>query len=474
VSSLDKKNIFVYMIAMKDKTLLNNTQKRIKEKQIEFVDLKILDLKGKLHSLVLPSCMLDEKLLTNGVGFDASSYGFARPEKSDMVMIPDLETMMIDPFRERKTAIFLANIHLADISRTRFSEDPRYIAQKAEAALTKSKIGTRALFGPEFEFFIFKEAEYGVFENESYYFLKKDNETKGNQYHAGSPEDEYIDFKNEAVALLQQLGIAIKYHHHEVAVNQHEIETKFNTLLKTADQSVIIKYVLFNLAKKNNLFVTFMPKPFFGKAGNGWHVHQYIMDKETNVFFKKGSYANLSDIGLHYLSGLLFHSGSLSAISNPSTNSYKRLVRGFEAPVSAIFATSNRNAAIRIPAYVNEGETRIEYRPGDAAANPYLFISAMLLSGIDGVFKNLSPEKFNFGPFDGGIPDTKVFKNKIKLLPENLTEALDFLEKDYEYLKYNNVFNESLIQQWVKIKRDEIDEISRMPHPKEFELYFNF
>jgi glutamine synthetase len=474
VSSIDKKKIFVYMTIMKEKTVLNDTQKKIREMQVEFIDLKILDLKGRLHSLILPSGMLDEKLLSIGVGFDASSYGFAKPEKSDMVMIPDLETMVIDPFRERKTAIFMANIHLTDNVRTRFSEDPRFVASKAEAALVKSKVGSSAFFGPEFEFFIFKEAEYGVLEDGNYYFLKKDSEAKGNFYHAGSPEDEFIDFKNEAVALLQQLGIQIKYHHHEVAVNQHEIETKFNTLLKTADQAVIIKYVLFNLAKKNDLFVTFMPKPFFGKAGNGWHVHQYILNKDSNVFLKKGNYANFSDTGLHYLSGLLFHSGSLSALSNPSTNSYKRLVRGFEAPVSAIFATSNRNAAIRIPSYVDDNETRLEYRPGDASSNPYLFLSAMLLSGIDGIFKNLSPEKFNFGPFDGGIPDAKVFKNKIKQLPENLSEALDCLEKDNEYLKYNNVFDDALIQQWLKIKRAEIEDISRIPHPKEFELYFNF
>ncbi len=462
------------MAIMKDKNLLNNTERKLRELQVEFIDLKVLDLKGKLHSLMLPAAMLDEKLLNGGVGFDASSYGFAKPEKSDMVMIPDLETMVIDPFRERKTAVFMAGIHLTDTARTRFSEDPRFVAAKAEAALAESKIGTRALFGPEFEFFIFREAEFGVHEDGNFYFLKKDSEAKGNLYHAGSPEDEHIDFKNEAVAILQGLGVEIKYHHHEVAVNQHEIETKFNTLLKTADQAVLIKYVLFNLAKKHNLFVTFMPKPFFGRAGSGWHVHQFIMNREANVFLKKGNYANLSDVGLHYLSGLLFHSGSLSALSNPSTNSYKRLVRGFEAPVSAIFATSNRNAAIRIPTYVDAGETRIEYRPGDAAANPYLFLSAMLLSGIDGVFKNLSPEKFNFGPFDGGIPDAKVFKNKIKLLPNSLAEALDCLEKDNEYLKFGNVFDDALIQQWLTIKRAEIEEIARIPHPKEFELYFNF
>jgi len=462
------------MAGMKDKNILGATQRKLKEMQVEFIDLKTLDLKGKLHSLILPAVMLDEKLVANGVGFDASSYGFAKPEKSDMVMIPDLKTLFIDPFRVRKTAVFMADIHLTDSERTRFPEDPRFVAAKSEAALVKSKIGTRALFGPEFEFFIFKEAEFGVGEEGCYYHLTVDSETKRNHYHAGSPEDEHVDFKNEAVAILQQLGIDIKYHHHEVAVNQHEIETQFNPLLKTADQAVIIKYVLFNLASKHDLFLTFMPKPFFGKAGNGWHVHQFIMNRATNVFLKKGNYGNFSETGLHYLSGLLFHSGSLSAFSNPSTNSYKRLVRGFEAPVSAIFATSNRNAAIRIPAYVDESETRLEYRPGDASSNPYLFLSAMLLSGIDGVFKNLSPEKFNFGPFDGAIPDPKVFKNKVKLLPADLTEALDCLEKDNDYLKFGGVFDDALIQQWLKIKRAEIEEIARIPHPKEFESYFYF
>lgn len=462
------------MAGMKEKITLTVAKKKLKDAQVEFIDLKTLDLRGKLHSLVLPVSMLDEKLMRNGVGFDASSYGFAKPEKSDMVMVPDLDTLFIDPFRTRKTAVFMAGIHLTDRARSRFAEDPRFVAAKAEAALAKSRVGTQALFGPEFEFFIFKEAEFGVGEEGCFYFLKLDSETKSNQYHAGSPEDEHVDFKNEAVAVLQELGIDIKYHHHEVAVNQHEIETKFDTLLRTADQAVIIKYVLFNLARKHGLFVTFMPKPFFGKAGNGWHVHQFVMNRGANVFLKKGNYANFSDAGLHYLSGLLFHSGSLSAFSNPSTNSYKRLVRGFEAPVSAIFATSNRNAAIRIPAYVDENETRLEYRPGDASCNPYLFLSAMLLAGIDGVFKNLSPEKFNFGPFDGVIPDSKVFQSKIKLLPADLAEALDCLERDGEYLKYEGVFDDALIQQWLKVKRAEIEEVARIPHPKEFEAYFNF
>ncbi len=462
------------MRIMSGKASLNLVLKKFKELNVEFFDLKILDLKGKIHSLILPAAMLDDNLMKNGAGFDASSYGYALPEKSDMVMIPDLDTMIIDPFRAQKTAIFFANIHLTDSKRSRFPSDPRYIAEKAEQSLLKLKIGDEALFGPEFEFFIFKEVEYGVTEDGNYFFLRKDSDEKRNFYHLTSPDDEYIDFRNEAVSILQNMGINIKYHHHEVAVNQHEIETKFETLANTADQSLLIKYVLFNLAKKHDLFVTFMPKPFFGKSGNGWHVHQFILDHKRNIFFEKGKYGNLSRYGFNYISGLLFHSSSLCAFSNPSTNSYKRLIKGFEAPVSAVFATSNRNAAIRIPSYVDEQETRIEYRPGDASCNPYLFLSAMLLAGIDGIQKSMNPEKFNFGPFDGVFPEVKSYKGKIRELPGNLSDALGNLEKDNEYLKTADVFNDQLINQWIKLKKTEIKEVELIPHPKEFELYFNF
>ncbi len=453
---------------------IRKIKKDLNEKKVEFIDLKVLDLRGKLHSLILPEKMFDNDLLQNGVGFDASSYGFAKPEKSDMVMIPDLNTMFIDPFAEKKTAVFLANVHLTDEKRTRFSQDVRFIAEKAEKVLKDLKIGTHGMFGPEFEFFIFKNAEYCVKDNNSYYFLEKDSEENRNYYHSSSPDDNYIDFKNEAVSIMESLGIEIKYHHHEVAVNQHEIETKFNTLLKTADASVIIKYVLFNLAKKYDLFLTFMPKPLYYIAGNGWHVHQWIMKNDKNIFFEKGRYGNFSDRGIKYVAGLLFHSSSLCAFTNPSTNSYKRLVRGFEAPVAAIFARSNRNAAIRIPTYVIESETRMEYRPGDASSNPYLFLSSMLLAGIDGINKNLEPERFCFGPFDSEIPEVKSIRKKIKMLPESLSEALGRLEKDNDYLKVSNVFTDELISQWIKIKRKEINEVMYAPHPKEFEQYFNF
>jgi len=459
---------------MYEKASLSLVLKKFKEIGIEFFNLQALDLRGRIHSVLLPAKMMNESILKSGVGFDASSYGFAKPEKSDMVLIPDLDTMVVDPFRERKTAIFHANIYHTDEKRTRYETDPRYIAEKAENSLIKLKIGTNVLCGPEFEFFIFKEAEYKVNEDGCYYRLKKNSNEKRNFYHSASPDDEFIDFKNEAVYILQNMGIDIKYHHHEVAVNQHEIETKFTNLLKTADEAVLIKYVLFNLAKKNNLYLTFMPKPFYGKAGNGFHIHQYIVDGKRNVFYEKGKYGNISDIGISYITGLLYHSGSLSAFANPSTNSYKRLVKGYEAPVKAVFATSNRNAAIRIPTYVNPHETRIEYRPGDATSNPYLFLSAMILAGIDGIMKNLLPEKYNFGPFDGNTTEMKGIKNKLKELPCSLIEAIENLKKDQEYLKYNDTMNDEIIQQWIKLKTEELIEVSLIPHPKEFELYFNF
>ena len=217
-----------------------------------------------------------------------------------------------------------------------------------------------------------------------------------------------------------------------------------------------------------------MPKPIHGKPGNGWHVHQYLTKGNKNIFFKSGKYGNLSREGLSYVSGILFHAGSLCALTNPSTNSYKRLVEGFEAPNEVIFAKSNRIGAIRIPAYTKEEETRIEYRVGDASSNPYLSLSSMILAGLDGIKKNLDPEKFYFGPFDSGIRSSKMLSKKVKKLPRDLAEALSNLEKDYDYLKADEVFSDDLVSQWIKIKREEIDEVMEVPYPKEFEQYFYF
>lgn len=459
---------------MSQKTAIRSVQKKIKELESEFFSLQTLDLKGKIHTLTLPVNMFNDKLMEQGVGFDASSYGFAKAERSDMILLPDLDSMYVDPFSERKTVNFLTKIFLTDAKRTRFSQDVRFIAEKAENNLRKMKIGTSAMMSPEYEFFLFENAEFWVQENGCYYYVEKDSDQKKNFYHQSPPDDSHMDYKNQAVSILKEIGIDIKYHHHEVAVNQHEIETNLNPLLKTADEAVKIKYVLFNLARKHGLFITFMPKPFYGRAGNGWHVHQYILKGDKNIFLEEGQYADFSKKGLNYLSGLLFHASSLCAFTNPSTNSYKRLVRGYEAPVAAIFGQSNRNAAIRIPTYTAPAETRLEYRAGDATSNPYLALSSMVLAGIDGIRKNITPGEHNFGPFDSGIPQTRALRKKIRMLPENLDEALKSLEKDNGYLKTNDIFNDKLISRWIDLKREEIDAVKYVPHPKEFEQYFNF
>jgi glutamine synthetase len=459
---------------MVQKSKFRQIKKACIDQNVNFIKLKTLDLKGESRSVILPVNMFNEDLVGKGVGFDSSSYRFTKAENSDMVLIPDLDSMFIDPFSSQKTAVFMADIYLSDANRTRFNQDSRYVAQKAEKTLKKSKIGTKILLGPEFEFFIFENAKFGIEENGCYYLIENGAEGKNNYYHLDSPEDRYVDFKNEAVSILQNVNIKIKYHHHEVTANQHEIEPFFNTLVNTGDTTVKIKYVLFNLAKKYDLFVTFMPKPFFGKAGSGWHVHQYILKEDKNIFLDKGKYGNFSKLGLSYISGLLLHSSSLAAFTNPSSNSYKRLVRGFEAPVAAIFAKSNRNAAIRIPAYVNVEQTRLEYRAGDASGNPYLSLAAMLMAGIDGIKKNLNPEKFYFGPFDSGLPESKALMKKIRKLPENLNEALNSLEKDCDYLKLNDVFTDQLISDWISLKKVEIEKVNTFPHPMEFEQYFNF
>jgi glutamine synthetase len=459
---------------MQQKSKINNIKRKLGELNIEFFSLFSLDLKGKLHSLTLPIHMFEKKLMDQGVGFDASSYGFAKTERSDMILIPDLDSMFIDPFSQRKTVVFMSNIYLTNNEQSHFSMDTRFVAKKAEKSLTSSKIGSSIMMAPEYEFFIFKNAEFGVEENGCYYYIEKESEAKKNFYHAPSPDDPYVDFKNEAVSILNDIGIKVKYHHHEVAVNQHEIETNFSTLMQSADDAVKIKYVLYNLAKRYDVYLTFMPKPFLGKAGNGWHVHQYILKDQKNLFLDKEKYARFSKRGLNYISGLLFHSASLSAFTNPSTNSYKRLVRGYEAPVAAIFGKSNRNALIRIPTYTQPEQTRLEYRASDLSSNPYLALSAMLMAGIDGIKKDIDPEEYYFGPFDSGIPETRALKKKIKMLPENLQDALESLKKDHEYLKKGDVFDEQIISRWIDIKENEIEVMSKIPHPKEFEQYLNF
>lgn len=458
-----------------EKLLLKKCNDLIKKNKIEMIDIKCIDLTGYLHHITLPvSDNILTKLLSEGVGFDGSSYGFRKVENSDMVLMPDLSTAVVDPFRTTPTLSFFANIFLTDEKRSPFSQDGRSLAKQAEALLKKTTGLDQSWWGPEFEFYIFHKVRFDTRTASSFYEVEHAEEFFRNAYHAANPFDVYDDFRDEACKLLKQFGVNVKYHHHETGERgQQEIETYFTDLLTTADNIVTVKYALFNLARQKDLFITFMPKPMYQQPGNGLHLHLFMTKKGRNAFYKKGEYGNVNQTGRYFIGGMLKHGPALSAFTNPSTNSYKRLVPGFEAPVALTYGTGNRASAIRIPKYVNDPETtRFEYRPPDATANPYLCLTAMLLAGIDGVVNKIDPVKEGFGPFDKNIHE-ETLKDHIHFLPRNLAEALDALAADNAFLRRGNIFNDELLTQWVSIKEQEIKSIGTMPHPFEFKLYFN-
>jgi len=458
------------------KRLIDQTNALLKKHRIEVIDLKCIDLTGYLHHVSLPvrPGILD-RLVRHGVGFDGSSYGFRKVESSDMVLMPDLSTAVVDPFRDAPTLSFFADIHLTDDRRSPFPQDGRILAKSADRLLKESIGVDRSWWGPEFEFYIFSKVRFDTRTSASYYEVEHAEEFFKSAYHAINPFDVYDDFRDEACAMLKRFGIDVKYHHHETGERgQQEIETYFSDLLTTADTIVTTKYALFNFARKKDLHITFMPKPMYQQAGNGMHLHLFLTKNGKNVFYQKGEYGNLSALGRYFIGGMLKHGPALSAFTNPSTNSYKRLVPGFEAPVALTYAQGSRASAIRIPRYVSDPEeTRFEYRPPDATANPYLCLVAMLLAGIDGVKKKIDPVKEGYGPFDRDITEESVKEYGIQFLPRNLEEALDALAEDRAFLTHGGLFTEELLEQWVRIKRQEIKSIGTMPHPFEYKLYFN-
>jgi glutamine synthetase len=412
-------------------------------------------------------------VLEEGVGFDGSSYGFAKTENSDMVLIPDPITASFDPFREAPTLTMFCGIHLADEHRTRFPQDVRYIAQKADALLADMEIADGSLWAPEFEFNLFEEVQYRVTPEESSYAIYSAEHYNGNAYHSCNPQDQFADFRDRVTELMKGQGVNVRYHHHEVgAYGQQEIEMTFAPMLKTCDDSVTTRYLLRNQAAIDGLAITFMPKPVYGQAGNGWHVHQFLLRHGVNLFYQPGEYANLSKLARHYIGGVLSHSRALCAITNPSTNSFKRLIPGFEAPTALTFGKANRAGAVRIPAYVSDpSRVRVEYRPPDATSNPYLCLAAILMAGIDGIVNKIDPTEEGYGPFDGASSEERA---KIQWLPDNLSSALNSLEKDHKFLLVGEVFDEDFVQRWIAIKREEIRQYLQRPHPYEFERYFEF
>ncbi len=437
--------------------------------KIEFLDLLMLDIYGGIRHVTIPKSYISEKLFKNGIGFDASNFGFAKVTASDMVAIPDMTSAFVSIADDRRILHCLCDVWTTDGEP--FAQYPRAIARKTLDYLKAKKIADDAKMLVELEFYAFDDVTYATEFSQSYYKIQS-REGIGREYedlprfgihkgyHRLPPEDRYFEFRNEVVSTMESIGIPVKYHHHEVGAAQLEIELNFISLCQAADAVTLAKWIIKHTADEMGIFVTFMPKPIYKVAGSGMHVHQYL-ERGGKSIFPGDKIFNLSTEALAYTAGILDHSltGSLLAFCNPSTNSYKRLVPGYEAPVNATFAKASRCAAVRIPGYLKKNEVRIEYRTGDATANVYYMLSAMVLAGVDGMKRKLDPVKLGYND-----------QENEKTFPLNLNLVMDGLLKDNEYLK--DVFPKELIDLWVRIKRQEAEYVYNAPTPQEYELYF--
>ncbi len=438
----------------------------IERHKAQFVDLGLVDLNGRLRRVTLPVTAIDPGILTEGVGFDGSSYGFEKVEASDMVMVPDLSTGHRDPFRAEPTLSFLATAHDTTPGLPISNQDTRGILARAVAYLRSTGLADEVLVAPEYEFYIFDQVDIDNTSTSLGYRVSDRENDDGKAYHLSSPWDLHAGFRDEAVNMLVQFGMNVRYHHHEVGGHgQQEIESGLEPVLQAGDHAVMVRYLLKNLAHREGLQLTFMPKPLYKQAGNGWHVHQQLRKGGRNLFYDpKGEYG-LSGAARNWIAGILTHGKALSGITNASTNSYRRLTRGFEAPVALTYGPADRTAAIRIPRWAQGEATRIEYRAGDLTGNPYLSLAALIMAGIDGIEKGIDPKKKGMGP--------KVTRSKVKTLPFSLLAALEALEADHEFLTKGDVFPESLIANWLDTKRRENDDVEHRPHPREFAIYFD-
>lgn len=463
-----------------------------KEKNVKMIDFKMTDLEGRWRHITIPAERFHEDIFTYGIGFDGSNYGFAPIEKSDMVFIPNPDTAVIDPFTQMTTLTMCGDVCVIGKENTPFDQYPRNVAQRAIGYMQEKGIADRMVIGPEFEFYLLDHVSYTVTPQKSAFHIDArqaewntglDNASNNGYevahkggYHAASPQDIGYDLRNKMCMLLEEWGVAVKYHHHEVGgPGQMEIEVELGDMVDMADKTMIVKYVIKNAAAQDGRTATFMPKPIYKEAGSGMHVHMLLMKDGKPLFYDENGYAGLSKTAHYFIGGLLKHAASLCAITNPSTNSFKRLVPGYEAPVTIGYATSNRSAVVRIPAYAKSPETkRFELRSPDATANPYYAYAAILMAGLDGIEKKIEPSAHGWGPFDCNLYELpEEEKAKIQSLPRTLAEALDALEADYEYLTAGGVFPERLIQIWLEKRRAEDKEISQVPHPAEFQKYYD-
>jgi len=462
----------------------------IREQNIQMVDFKMVDIAGQYRHVTIPAGNFSEDTLRDGVGFDASNYGYAVVEKSDMVFIPDPDTAMIDPFCDIPTLSMTGNAMIIDHPHNRpLAQYPRNIVLAAEQYMKDTGVADTMLILPEFEFYLFNQVGWQVQPNAigmeidaAQAHWNSGFEGMGNvipkqkAYHIAKPFDPTYEARSEMCLLMEEAGIPIKYHHPEVgASGQFEIEPKLGQMSKMADATMTIKYIIRNTARKYGLSATFMPKPVYGEAGSGMHVHMLLMKDGQPVFSDDEGYAHLSRTAHYFMGGLLKHIASLCAITNPSTNSFKRLVPGFEAPVTVGYATSNRSAVIRIPAYAKTPELRrFELRNPDATCNPYFCYAAILMAGLDGVKNQIDPHENGWGPYDMNLYTlSDEEKAKLKGLPTSLEEALDALEADHDYLTAGGVFPEALLKSFIKTKREECRAMAAIPTPAEFDRYYN-
>ncbi|MBR3707285.1 MAG: type I glutamate--ammonia ligase [Firmicutes bacterium] len=462
----------------------------IQEQDIKMVDFKIVDINGQFRHVTIPASQFTPDTIREGIGFDASNYGYAVVEKSDMVFIPDLDTAVIDPYCEIPTLSITGNAMIIDYPENRpLAQYPRNIVQAAEQYMKSNGIADTMLILPEFEFHMFDQAGWSLAPNNISMTIDAEQSpwnsaTQGKgcvvphqkNYHIAKPFDSTYECRSEACLELEKMGIAIKYHHPEVgASGQFEIEPMLGQMSKMADATMMIKYVIHNTALKYGKVATFMPKPVYGEAGNGMHVHMLLLKDGQPVFSDDEGYSHLSKEAHWFMGGLLKHIASLCAITNPSTNSFKRLVPGFEAPVTVGYATSNRSAVIRIPAYAKTPNLRrFEIRNPDATCNPYFCYAALLMAGIDGIKNQIDPHEAGWGPYDFNLYHlSDEEKAKLTQLPTRLDDALDALEADHDYLTAGGVFPEELIKNFISLKRKELLEMSKIPHPAEFDRYFN-
>ena len=462
----------------------------IRDNNIKMVDFKMVDIHGQYRHVTIPAEDFNEEIMHEGVGFDASNYGYAVVEKSDMVFIPDPDTAVIDPFCQVPTLSMTGNAMIIDYPVNRpLAQYPRNIVLAAEQYMKDSGIADTMLILPEFEFYLFNQVGWEVQPfsigmnldyNQSYWNSGIQGQgvvvPKQKNYHIAKPFDPTYECRSEMCLLMEEAGIPIKYHHPEVAASgQFEIEPKLGQMSKMADASMMIKYIIRNTALKHGYSATLMPKPVYGEAGNGMHVHMLLLKDGEPVFSDDNGYSHLSKEAHWFMGGLLKHIASLCALTNPSTNSFKRLVPGFEAPVTVGYATSNRSAVIRIPAYAKTPNMRrFELRNPDATCNPYFCYAAILMAGLDGIKNQIDPHENGWGPYDMNLYNlSEEEKKKLKGLPTSLEQALDALEADHDYLTAGGVFPEILLQNFIKAKRAECAELGKIPHPAEFEKYYN-